>query len=126
YARVAAFAARGVEIASGLDAPVAQSVSAYFEQLRSVASILETMAKNQRAATPHSAEHLAFVNKMTFMDGCGSIADYDGWYAKLFFDRASATELDPTIADVHAQPTDEAGNMVGRVLHVGTGMPRTM
>ena len=126
YARIAAFAARGIEIASGLDAPVTQPVSAYFEQLRSVASILETMAKNQRSGTPHSAEHLAFVNKMTFMDGCGTIADYDGWYAKLFFDRASATELDPTVADVHTQPTDEGGSPVGKVLHVGTGMARTM
>jgi hypothetical protein len=35
-------------------------------------------------------------------------------------------EYDPTIADVHTQPTDEAGNPVGKVLHVGTGMPRLM
>ena len=30
--------------------------------------------------------------------------------------------FDFTIADVHTQPTDENGNLVGRVLHVGTGM----
>ena len=30
------------------------------------------------------------------------------------------------IADVHTQPTDEGGSMVGKVLHVGTGMPRLM
>jgi hypothetical protein len=29
-------------------------------------------------------------------------------------------EFDPTIADVHTQPTDAAGNPVGHVLHVGT------
>ncbi len=126
FARIAAFAARGMEVASALDSTVAPRVSAYFEQLRSVANILETMAKNQRSGTAHSAEHLAFVNKMTFMDGCGSMADFDGWYAKLFFDRFSATELDPTIADVHTQPTDELGTPVGRVLHVATGMPRAM
>jgi hypothetical protein len=33
-------------------------------------------------------------------------------------------EYDPTIADVHTQPTDEVGNMVGRILHVATGVPR--
>lgn len=33
---------------------------------------------------------------------------------------------DPTVADVHTQPTDEEGNDVGRVLHVGTGRPRLM
>jgi len=32
----------------------------------------------------------------------------------------------PTIADVHTQPTDAEGDPVGRVLHVGTGFPRTM
>jgi len=126
FARIAAFAARGVEVAAGLEPAVGPRVSAWFEQLRSVASILETMAKDQRTGTPHSAEHLAFVNQMTFMQGCGTLADYDGWYAKLFFEKASATELDPTIADVHTQPTDEVGNEVGRVLHVGTGMARTM
>ena len=30
------------------------------------------------------------------------------------------------IADVHTQPTDEAGNWVGKVLHVGTGYARLM
>ena len=35
-------------------------------------------------------------------------------------------EFDPTIADVHTQPTDAYGAPVGRVLHVATGMPRTM
>ena len=28
------------------------------------------------------------------------------------------------MCDVHTQPTDATGNMVGRVLHVGTGHPR--
>ena len=28
---------------------------------------------------------------------------------------------DFVVADIHTQPTDEAGNIVGKVLHVGTG-----
>jgi uncharacterized protein DUF3160 len=36
------------------------------------------------------------------------------------------TKFDPTIADVHTQPTDAARNPVGRVLHVGTGNSRLM
>ena len=50
----------------------------------------------------------------------------DGWYAKLFFDADKSLEFDPTIADVHTQPADEAGAIVGKVLHVGTGYPRYM
>ncbi len=30
------------------------------------------------------------------------------------------------VADVHTQPTDASGTLVGRVLHVGTGRPRMM
>ncbi len=39
---------------------------------------------------------------------------------------ASPAKFDPTIADVHTQPTDEAGAWVGKVLHVGTGYARLM
>lgn len=83
------------------------------------------MAKAQRSGAPHSAEDLAFVNQLTFKSGCGT-PRFDGWYAQLFFDRDAAIEEDPIIADVHTQPTDEYQRPVGKVLHVGTGHPRTM
>ena len=38
----------------------------------------------------------------------------------------NSTDFHPTIADVHTAPTDEAGNPVGNVLHVGTGYARLM
>ncbi|MBX3192779.1 MAG: DUF3160 domain-containing protein, partial [Labilithrix sp.] len=127
FAKLASFAARGATLMAELDEPstFASSVTAYFERLRSVAATLEVMAKNQRAGAPHSAAQLAFINQLTFENGCGT-PTFDGWYAKLFFAKDAAVEFDPVIADVHTQPTDEAGNTVGRVLHVGTGMPRTM
>ena len=40
--------------------------------------------------------------------------------------RNDATDLHPTIADVHTAPTDEAGTDIGNVLHVGTGYARLM
>jgi hypothetical protein len=57
---------------------------------------------------------------------CTFITLPSGWYARLFYDQLTALEADPTIADVHTQPADEAGNTVGRVLHVATGNPRLM
>jgi hypothetical protein len=129
YARVAAFASHGASVMGELglsEAPWASAIVAYFAELGNVASTLKAMADNQRTGTPHSAEHLAFINQMTFEEGCGSLGSFDGWYAKLFFDRFEAIELDPIIADVHTQPTDEVGAPVGKVLHVGTGMPRAM
>jgi hypothetical protein len=48
----------------------------------------------------------------------------DGWLAKLYINRQKSIEFEPTIADVHTQPADAAGNIVGNVLHVGTAAPR--
>ena len=57
----------------------------------------------------------------------GSVSPaYDGWYAKLFYIPEAALEVYSIVADVHTQPTDEGGNPVGHVLHVGTGAARLM
>ena len=44
-----------------------------------------------------------------------------GWYTDLFFDVSKGLSTDFTVADVHTQPTDEFGAVVGNVLHVGNG-----
>ena len=127
FARVAAFATKGATLTAGL--PSAAQYGAYFERLRATAATLEGMAKNQRTGAPHTAEQLAFINSLVFHEagGCGAPdLTYDGWYAKLFWDPASALEVDSLVADVHTQPTDEAGNSVGKILHVGTWYPREM
>jgi hypothetical protein len=95
----------------------AQQVLARFIE---VAGTLAEMAEHQRTGTPHSAAHMEFVNQTVGIEyGCGSAVRASGWYAELFV--GSSIEWAPTIADVHTQPTDEVGNPVGRVLHVGTG-----
>jgi hypothetical protein len=82
------------------------------------------MAESERSGTPFTPEMMAFINQtVTLRSICGgSIAD--GWYPKLVF--TDPTTFDPTIADVHTQPTDAGGNVVGRVLHVGIGNSRLM
>ena len=130
YARVGELAVRAKELVAALDFSaypgLADGVKSYFDRLASIAAILEQMADNQRTGTPHSAEDMAFINRAVHIQsGCGE-AVADGWYADLFLNSADSTSYDPTVADVHTQPTDEGGNMVGRVLHAGTGMPRLM
>jgi hypothetical protein len=89
--------------------------------------MLEAMADRERRGLPLTAEQLAFINEaVQIQPGCGSPAGFTGWYAQLYYDNLSAIDLDPTIADVHTQPTDEGGTEVGRILHVGTGEPRLM
>ncbi|MDC0677619.1 DUF3160 domain-containing protein [Sorangium atrum] len=131
YTRIAELAEHGVEIVGALDlssAPqLGERVSAYFSQLHDVARTLGEMAANERAGLPLTQEHLDFINQAVKVQpqGCGT-PYVEGWYMQLFFDQMKSLEQDPTIADVHTQPTDEGGAPVGRVLHVGTGLPRLM
>ncbi|WP_437479725.1 DUF3160 domain-containing protein [Sorangium sp. So ce1014] len=131
YARIAELAEHGGRVVGSLELSGAswltERLPAYFARLHSVARTLGEMAANERAGLPLTEEHLAFINQAVRVQrGCGSPAGAEGWYAQLFFDVLESVTQDPTIADVHTQPTDEGGAPVGRVLHVGTGLPRLM
>ncbi|AUX35882.1 MULTISPECIES: DUF3160 domain-containing protein [Sorangium] len=131
YARIAELAEHGGRIVESLDLSAlpgtGEELPAYFARLHGVATTLGEMAENQRAGLPLTEEHLAFINQAVRIQyGCGSPEGVEGWYADLFYHPLLGTKQDPTIADVHTQPTDEVGATVGRVLHVGTGLPRLM
>ncbi|HEY0706701.1 MAG TPA: DUF3160 domain-containing protein [Polyangia bacterium] len=102
------------------------SVPAYFAQLGQVASLLREMATFQRDGKLFTAAHMQFINEAVRIQRICGGGFVEGWYAKLFFNRSDAIEFEPTIADVHTQPTDEGGTPVGRILHVGTGHARLM
>jgi len=98
----------------------------YFDELATVSATLAQMAESQRSGTPFTAEQMAFINEAVVIhSGCGT-PFAEGWYARLFYRNEASVEFDPTIADVHTQPTDAFGVPVGRVLHVGTGSARLM
>jgi Protein of unknown function (DUF3160) len=133
FAAVRKYAEQGsriVALATKAESDFGAGVATYFDKLRSTATRLETMARAQQAGTPFAAEDLAFINDAVRIEKqsvvCTTIDVPDGWYADLFYERDSSIKFDPTIADVHTQPADEVGNIVGRVLHVGTGYPRLM
>jgi hypothetical protein len=135
YAALGRFAAHGSQLAElATGSPDTQYLSdamhAYFTKLDTVASTLKGMAEQQRTGEPFNEAQMAFINDAvvinTVSSGCTSVEEAAGWYAQLFFSASKALEQDPTIADVHTQPTDEAGNDLGRILHVATGLPRLM
>ncbi|MGK3996677.1 DUF3160 domain-containing protein [Sorangium sp. So ce1024] len=135
FARIAELAEHGGQIVSTLDLSkrpsfdprIEQHLPEYFSQLHDVARTLGEMAANQRAGLPLTPEHLEFINQAVKVQrGCGSPFGATGWYAQLFYDSLKSVTQDPTIADVHTQPTDAGGAPVGRVLHVATGLPRLM
>lgn len=131
YAALRRFAEKGASVTELLEGTVPgatlQRVSDYFAELHAVTALLEEMAEYQRAGTPFTEEHMTFVNDTVGFAEGGCVPEGSrGWYARLFFDRPTSSNYDPVVADVHTQPTDEVGNMVGNVLHVGTGMARLM
>jgi hypothetical protein len=108
-------------------------VTSWTSLFLAVTQNLAEMAENELTGSPNSEQLLDFINEaVTWKDvkNCdGTVLGYSdvaGWYFRLFLDPADAVQLDPTIADVHTQPTDEGGSDVGRILHVGTGLPRLM
>jgi hypothetical protein len=95
-----------------------------------VGCALERIAVEQERGNPLSSGDLAFINRAISEEthknsscGGGSETILRGWFVELFYDGEPMT-FKPTIADVHTQPTDLAGNPVGLVLHVGTAHPR--
>ncbi len=128
WAALERFATHGQQVVDGLaDVPAAQSARRWFTTLGEVSATLGDMSERQLRGEPFSEEQMAFINRAVFVEqGCGSPIGVDGWYGDLFFDGPSGAEYDPTIADVHTQPTDEGGAEVGRVLHVATGSPRVI
>jgi hypothetical protein len=126
------FAERGadlVEVSQGNEYLGAR-VQRYFDTLRSTAALLGQIAEQQRNGMSPTPAQLDFINDAVRVEqesgGCTTVETPDGWYADLFYDPAKSIELDPTISDVHTQPANELGEIVGKVLHVGTGLPRLM
>jgi hypothetical protein len=134
YSRLGAYAAFGKELAAELAAAphapahLTAGIAQHFELLGDVALRLGQMAEHELTGAPFTPEMVAFINQSVVVESVCGTAELSnpGWYGKLFYDTNTAVEYDPTIADVHTQPTDEGGNPVGRVLHVGTGFARLM
>lgn len=113
----------------------ANEIDRYFTSLSQAGERLADMARRQRAGEPLTADQLAWVNQAVQIEQYGCVPEQsrvNGWYRDLVFNADGYLPIDlpwsfdPTIADVHTQPTDAAGNIVGRVLHVGSGAPRLL
>jgi hypothetical protein len=110
----------------------AAEVARWFDGFGKIAARLRAMAERERRNEELTNDDVAFVNRMvsvtTVREGCTTHDRPGGWLVDLYYGAAKAKvqRHEPVIADIHTQPTDENGTQVGRVLHVGTGMPRMM
>ncbi len=97
----------------------------------SVLARLASIATRERAGERVGSDDLAWVNQALNARMENHVCTVEmvldgGWLYDLYEPHQAYSELRGVVADVHTQPTDEAGNDVGRVLHVGTGRPQLM
>jgi hypothetical protein len=129
YARLGHLGELGSELAAelGKDGFQVDRANEFFADLTSVSATLETIAHKELEGSELTQAEFDFLRGTIEEElvGCGEV-QYDGWYARLFYDRGKIGEFKPTIADVHTAPTDEYGNDKGWVLHAATGRPMLM
>ena len=100
-----------------------QSIQMYFPRLKAVMDRLEAIAQKELDGEPFTEDEKEYLCEMLFTTSEEyAVLPFDGWFVDLFYDSNNTIEGDYLVADVHTQPTDEFGNVVGRVLHVGVGM----
>ena len=96
------------------------SITGYYGKYEEIMASLKEISHKELNRDPLNEVEIAFLK--TMINEYMSSGPYiDGWYNDLFFDPQKGLAEDYTVADVHTQPTDRAGNEVGNVLHVGNG-----
>lgn len=94
--------------------------SYHFRYFGETTSTLKNIATKELQQKNLNNDEITFLQNMLFTGG-GCKAKFTGWYSGLFYVQDDETKPDFIIADIHTQPTEVGGNMVGNVMHVGTG-----
>jgi len=119
YANDAAQFFSGQNVQVNFSVPVDQ----YFRNFAGVMSKLGILAEKELTNQLFSAEEekwlKQFLQKQPYME-CGA-PPFDGWIWDIYWDGTKVTDPDFINVDLHTQPTDANGNIVGKVLHTGLG-----
>jgi hypothetical protein len=124
YARLQLFAENAATFLAGVfDGEDFQSktmIIDYYNRYAEIMGIFEEIAKKELAGIAINETEITFLKTMinSYMASGPWIT---GWFTDFFFDVNKGLNWDFVVADVHTQPTDEFGNVVGYVLHVGNG-----
>ena len=99
-----------------------ERIDGYFREMAAIADTLEGIARKELDGEELSAGERLFLQTVLYDEPLGCAPVYRGWYARLYYTgEGGFFKEDLVVADVHTQPTDAAGSMVGKVLHAGTG-----
>jgi hypothetical protein len=109
---------------NGFDFQSKTGIIKYYSRYAEIMGIFKEIAVKELSGVALNDEEIVFLKTMIsqYMASGPSIT---GWFNDLFFEPWNALNWDYTVADVHTQPTDQWGNVVGHVLHVGNGYINT-
>lgn len=105
--------------------------AAWSNRAADVVARLQAIAERERAGQDLTSEQLEWVNRALNAREVNAVCTTEvvvdgGWLYELYEPRQHLGQVRGIVADVHTQPDDEAGNRVGRVLHIGTGPTQAM
>jgi hypothetical protein len=124
YARLQLFAENTATFLAGVfdgeDFSDKDMIIDYYTRYAEIMEIFEEIAKKELAGVAINETEITFLKTMinSYMASGPMIT---GWFTDFFFDINKGLNWDYVVADVHTQPTDQAGNVVGHVLHLGNG-----
>ncbi|TAL70418.1 MAG: DUF3160 domain-containing protein [Bacteroidetes bacterium] len=100
-----------------------KKIKKYFENMNDISLILYSITQKELKNINFSSDEISFLKRVfSTWNNREDIYLYTGWYSSLFYiSKYNAEKQDFVVADVHTAPTDEYGNPVGWVKHVGTG-----
>jgi len=103
---------------------IANGIPFYFRQSRAVFDTLAVIAQRAKNGEQQTEQEKRFLQRALYSEfGCNP-RKYAGWYTRLYIEYGESDPIwkqDYIVADIHTAPTDEFGEAVGWVQHVGTG-----
>ena len=98
-------------------------IDVYFRKFAGIVGKLETLAQKELDNIAFTTDEENWLKQFLVQvphQECGG-QPFNGWILDLYWRTDKLTDPDFLTVDIHTQPTDENGIMVGRVLHAGTG-----
>ncbi len=123
YERLAVFTAHAADFMSKLKVESWEftMIPNFFTSFSETMIQLRDLAIKEIHQQPFSESEEKWLKQMLFIEGGSGAPPYSGWYSKLFLNPEEMVKNDFLTVDLHTQPTDEYGSVVGKVLHTGVG-----
>ncbi len=98
-----------------------EAIIKYYQGYAGIMGKFGEISKKELSGTPISGEEVTFLKTMinSYMASGPSVT---GWLLDMFYSAEAGLNMDFVVADVHTQPSEYSGAVVGYVLHVGNGL----